>query len=353
MKTNLCRYFGSADDTSKPHSLGAENVQARSRKTLRGVNSERYPVQGRKDRSGKFYKKDSSTSSSDSKEEVRPQLSARESNPEHFSLLLGSFRPKPLESTFTESFPLASTSSRILFQDWRSEESASARGEGPVRPVIALRTESSCGGIKNKSVLDSCVSDKSCVQSARSRGPRIGESLCRHLIQSTAARKSKCSYFHLKTGNFVSPKIVKVSRSYRPWVHESTDFGHFIERAERQSSYKHLSLISRGERTSMGSTDKSKAKKEEVKRIFKLGQFKSRASSDLFLDNYKKRISFNFAESAMSPRESVPVVPIRNFSFKGPLKKSEAKTVKGTFLLLKRVNNSKAKIAVNYSTNKT
>lgn len=349
MKANLCRHFSPADDSSKPHSSGAENVQARSRKTLRGVNSERYPAQGRKDRSGKFHKKDSSTSSSDSKEEPRAQLSGRESNPERFSLLLGSFKPQTLESTFTESFPL-----RIGLQRNPLSGSASARGEGPVRPVIALRTESSCGGAKNKSVLGSCVSENSCAQSARSRGPRIGESLCRHLIQSTAARKSKCSYFHLKTGNFVSPKIVKASRSYRPRVHESLDLGHLIERtAERQSSHKHLSLISRGERTSMGSTDKSKVKKEEVRRIFKLGQFKSRASSDLFLDNYKKRISFNLAESAMSPRESVPVVPIRNFSLKGPLKKSEAKNIKGAFLLLKRVNNSKAKIAVNYSTNKT
>lgn len=348
--TNLYRHTNSNSNdldtlTQKLYSSGAESGQVRSRKSLRGVNSERYPVQVRKDRSGKFRKKESSTSSSDSKEEMRPQISVRESVPERFNLLLGCVRPKPLESTFTEQFPI-----RIDFQQNPLSGSVSARGEGPIRPVIALRTESSCEGIKNKSILDSCLSDKSPQDNTKSRGPRIGESLCRHLIQSTASRKTKCSYFHLKTGNFVSPRIVKASRSYRPKGHESIDLGHAAERVSGQSFYN---VLSRGERTSMGSTDKSKVKKEEIKRIFKLNQFKSRAASDLFLDNYKKRISFQLGENAVTPRESVPVAPLRNISFKSPLKKGAIKPIKGTFLLLKRVNNSKAKITVNYTTNKT
>jgi len=355
VNTNCYSHFNSSSNNSdqKSYPSGSDSSQARSRKLPRGINSEHYPVQGRKDRPGKLRKKDSSTSSSDSKEETRPQVSAIESDSKRLNLLLGYFRTKPLESTFTEQFPV-----HINLQQNFLSGSVSARAsigaEGPIRPVIALRTESSCGGIKNKSIFDSCVSDKTCLDSTRSRRPRIGESLCRHLIQSAASRKSKCSYFHLKAGNFVSPKIVKASRSYRPRIHESIDLGHTIERTnERQLSHKKLHLIFKGEYNSIGSTDKSKVKKEEIKRIFKLGQFKSRAASDLFLDNYKKRISFQLAESVISPRESIPVAPVKNFSLKVLLKKEGMKPVKGEFLLLKGGNNSKGKIAVNYTTSKT
>ena len=178
--------------------------------------------------------------------------------------------------------------------------------------------------------------------SVKTHGPRTSESLCQRLIQGSMMNKrTRCNYFQIKTGKFVSPKIVKASRRYCPKTVDSfaaLHYGSDIRTSpllEQDSSQKPkrkgqplLSEITpRNKKTVpqklIGKTDKSKVKKEEIRRIFKLSQFKKRVASDLFLDNYRKRISLKVTEALKnSPRDihlvsrdsCVTAAPFRSFS---------------------------------------
>ncbi len=166
----------------------------------------------------------------------------------------------------------------------------------------------------------------------QTQGPRSSESMCQRLFQGGLTRRIRCNYFQIKTGKFVSPKIVRASRRYVPKTggdkHPSMleTHGTLLTRAKEQRSPPLASLTPRGKKTIpvLGATDKSQSKREDIKRIFKLDAFKNRVASDLFLDDYRKRMPLRVAEMLSgSPRE-LRVVPRTSHVSSAALRSSSA-----------------------------
>ncbi len=137
-------------------------------------------------------------------------------------------------------------------------------------------------------------------------GPRSSESMCQRLVQGGLTRRVRCNYFQIKTGKFVSPKIVK---AHRPAAEKrlSLTEAHIAAAATHPKEPVSPNVLTtpRGKKSfpHLGITDRSKARHEDIKRIFKLNQFKTRTTSDLLLDDYRKRISLRAMEAlGGSPR---------------------------------------------------
>ena len=314
---------------SQAYTSEAETQQGRPRNSLRSIKTECYPSSFHKDHTIKSHKKDLSTSSSDSKEDLKYKISGKKfSLP--FDQMLGTLGSSMIDSTLTDQL-----SFHIDFQKTVLSGSISAR-VGPVKPVISFKTDNSCENLNSQSIIKD---NKSGISSSCDRDLGFRESLYRNLFQGDITRKMKSNYFHIKTGNFVSPKIVKANRNYKLRISDPIDLEHTINIAPKRRSFcDKLNQRSRGKNIAIGTTDKSTIKKEEIIRIFKISQFKSRASSDLLLDNYKKRVSFPITETSMSPREHFPIVSGNNLSIKNLLRTEKNKPIKPTLSQIGRAH---------------
>jgi len=311
---------------------------------LKATNSERYlPPSWRNTEPNR--KENSSTSSSGSREDSKARdVGKILAESEQFKAYFGKSGRNVMEGKKSEGnnakperkltikAGLVKVFPRMVPKNEKNTAPISARSLKKAEPVVICRAENSYETLDqnlinaNGSVLVNESEKASLYASLRGNGPRTGESLCQRLLQSGLARKVKYNYFQLKTSKFVSPKIVKASRRYGPKLTDSLITSQTVDNrvslVERPTSKNALTRDSlpasvtqvscvtpRGKKViqalPIGDTDKAKVNREEIKRIFKLNQFKKRVASDLFLDNYRKRISLQISDIlSTSPREA-------------------------------------------------
>ena len=291
------------------------NLQPRIRRFFDAANSERfYPVQ-------KNTMQNSSTSSNDSHE-----------------------RSKHLPLKLNWNFGVPKKLELFRFNTLQQySASVSDRAYKCIKPkIILLKPENSYECLKTS---ESRINDKeNPYASLIGNSPRTGESFYQRALQSGNTKRSKGNLFQLKIGNLVSPKIVKANENHRSKYTALNKkfhrrFKQIIDRNKingKHHFYERIScLLSMRRKTAqpllLGNTDRSKVNKEEVKRIFKLNQFKSRVTSDLFLDNYQKRISLPISDaSSTSPGKDFSTSLFRSFTSKNFITDFNVKDIAGS-----------------------
>ena len=281
MKTSIkSRQFPSLNSNnstpSTPEPIAVTKAHARMERFLKATNSERYlPVSWRN--TEKTRKENSSTSSSGSrdssskariiastnvmtdKESVNIPKSGRKSMDGQGNRSEGKLNIKPgLVKIFPHMIPLSKCESLVQI-------TAKA-----IKPVVICRNEISYENASNNngsSIFGSEAERASLYTSLSGKGPRMGDSLYQRLLQSGMTRKLKCNYFQIKTGKFVSPKIVKASRKYCPKTADSL-LG--SQSSEKWQNLLHLDKPNK-ETIAMLTNSTPKGKKSSPVRLIQIG----------------------------------------------------------------------------------